>query len=74
MDKLLTSLSYEMVISPREPGALIEDPKDAPILNAAILAEVDMIISGDKHFLRLDMEYPKVMTPMAYLEFIETAQ
>ena len=27
--------------------------KDAPILNAAILEDVDIVISGDKHFFRL---------------------
>jgi putative PIN family toxin of toxin-antitoxin system len=68
LDKLLTSLGYEMVVSPREANNLIDDPKDSPILNAAILADVDVIISGDKHFLRLDIERPKIMTPTAYLE------
>ena len=68
LDKLLTSLVYEMVISPREPNSLIDDPKDSPILNAAILADVDVIISGDKHFLRLDMERPRIMAPAAYFE------
>jgi predicted nucleic acid-binding protein len=68
LDKLLTSLSFETVIAPREPNGLIVDPKDAPILNAAILAEVDIILSGDKHFLQLNMDYPKVLTPTAYVE------
>ena len=73
LDKLLTSLGYEMVVSPRDPNYLIDDPKDSPILNAAILADVDIIISGDKHFLRLNMERPKVMTPAAYLVKNENA-
>ena len=68
LDKLLASLCYEMVVAPREPSDLIDDPKDSPILNAAILAGVDVIISGDKHFLRLDLEYPKIISPAAYLE------
>ncbi|MCL2081015.1 MAG: putative toxin-antitoxin system toxin component, PIN family [Oscillospiraceae bacterium] len=67
LDKLLTSLGYALVVAPRG-GASIADPKDAPILNAAILEEVDVIISGDDHFLSLNLERPKVLTPAQYLE------
>ncbi len=70
LDRLLTSLGYSLVVAPRGTGAPIADPKDAPILNAAILEDVDIIISGDRHFLSLDMERPKVLTPAGYLEAI----
>jgi predicted nucleic acid-binding protein len=56
------------IIAPREASKLIEDPKDAPILNAAILESVDIIVSGDRHFLSLDIETPKVSTPQDYLK------
>ena len=69
LDELLNTMVYETVIAPRSPQSLIADPKDAPILNAAILHEVDVIISGDKHFLQLDMEHPKVLKPAEFLEF-----
>ena len=62
-DVLLAQLSYELVIAPKEPSKLMQDPKDQPILNAAIMAEVDVIVSGDKHFLKLDLERPKTMSP-----------
>jgi putative PIN family toxin of toxin-antitoxin system len=62
VEVLLAQLSYEMVIAPKEPSKLISDPKDQPILNAAIMAGVDVIVSGDKHFLKLDMERPKPMS------------
>ena len=39
------------MVAPQEAGKLLRDPKDQPILNAAILAQVDIVISGDKHFL-----------------------
>jgi putative PIN family toxin of toxin-antitoxin system len=71
LDKLLTSLGYSLVVAPRGGGAAIADPKDAPILNAAIMENVDVIISGDSHFLSLDMKRPKVMTPAQYLEIAE---
>lgn len=68
MDKLMAELAYETVIAPREPSSLIADPKDAPILNAAIISGVDLILSGDKHFLQLDAEHLRVLAPAAYLE------
>jgi putative PIN family toxin of toxin-antitoxin system len=71
LDRLLTSLGYSLVVAPRGDGAPIADPKDAPILNSAILENVDVIISGDSHFLSLDLERPKVMTPAQYLEAAE---
>ena len=71
LDKLLISLGYSLVVAPRGNGSVISDPKDAPILNSAILEGADIIISGDKHFLSLGLEHPKVMTPAQYLETIE---
>ena len=70
VDVFLAELAYELVPAPVSPQKLIDDPKDAPILNAAILADVDIIISGDKHFTSLDIERPKVMKVAEYLEFI----
>jgi putative PIN family toxin of toxin-antitoxin system len=67
IDVLLTSMTYTLVPTPLFPQKLISDPKDAPILNAAIIEGVDIIISGDKHFLNIDMEHPKTMTAAAYL-------
>lgn len=66
IDVLLAQLSYELVITPQAPGKLIEDPKDQPILNAAIMADVDVIVSGDKHFLKLDLERPKTLSPAQF--------
>lgn len=67
LDKFLTTLAYSLVVAPRG-SAPIADPKDAPILNSAILEDVDILISGDKHFLNLTLERPKVLTPAQYLE------
>ena len=72
LDKLLVSLGYDLVVAPREPSKLIADPKDAPILNAAILEGVDIIVSGDHHFTQLDIEQPKPMTPAQYMELTES--
>ena len=66
-NNLLETLGYELVAAPRE-GLVMVDPKDSPILNAAINANVDFIISGDKHFLALDLERPQVLSPAKYYE------
>ena len=66
-DKLLASLGYELIAAPRY-GLVMSDPKDSPILNAAILADVDIIVSGDRHFLSLDMERPAILSPTKHLE------
>ncbi|HBW33926.1 MAG TPA: putative toxin-antitoxin system toxin component, PIN family [Desulfosporosinus sp.] len=72
VDVFLAELGYDLVLAPEYPQKLISDPKDQPILNAAIVENVDIIISGDKHFLRLDMERPRTMNATQYLEWLET--
>ena len=68
IEVFLARLAFEIVIAPREPGKLIQDPKDHPILNAAIIADVDIIISGDKHFLQIDLDHPKTVSVSQFLE------
>lgn len=46
----------------------MRDKKDQPILNAAVIADVDIIITGDKDFLCLDLERPKCITAAQFLE------
>ena len=66
---LLAELSYELIPAVDHTEKLIRDAKDQPILNAAIVADVDIILTGDKDFLSLDMEHPKCMTAADFLEF-----
>jgi putative PIN family toxin of toxin-antitoxin system len=66
-DALLLSLAYTEVRSNRTTSRLIIDQDDAPILNAAIAGDVDIIISGDKHFLSLDIVKPAIMNPATFL-------
>lgn len=47
---------------------MIRDAKDQPILNAAIVSDVDIILTGDKDFLSLEMEHPKCMTVAQFFE------
>lgn len=55
----MAELSFELIPAAYHAEKLIRDAKDQPILNAAIIADVDIILTGDKDFLCLDIEYPK---------------
>lgn len=65
---LLAELSYELIPAVYHVEKLIRDAKDQPILNAAIVANVDIILTGDKDFLSLDMEHPKCLTAAQFLQ------
>ena len=65
---LLAELSYELIPAVDHAEKLIRDAKDQPILNAAVISNVDIILTGDKDFLSLEMEHPKCMTAAQFLE------
>ncbi len=65
---LLTELSYELIPAVPHAQKLMRDVKDQPILNAAILYNIDIILTGDKDFLSLDMNYPRCMTVAQFLD------
>lgn len=65
IDRFLSRLSYELVYTPAElPQGLfdIRDPKDYPVLYTAIAEDADVFITGDKDFLCVEAERPKIMT------------
>ena len=66
--KFLPEMSYELVPAVDHAEKLIRDAKDQPILNAAIVSDVDIILTGDKDFLSLEMEHPRCMTVAQFLE------
>lgn len=65
---LLAEMSYELIPAVDYAEKLIRDAKDQPILNAAIISDVDIILTGDKDFLSLDMEHPKCMSVTQFFE------
>lgn len=67
-DVLFAEMSYELIPAVFHPEKLIRDAKDQPILNAAIVYDVDIILTGDKDFLSLNMEHPKCMTAAQFLK------
>ena len=66
LDKLFAKLRYELVSAPRLGEIQMRDVKDQPILNAAIEYNVDVLVTGDKHFLELDIEIPQICTPSEF--------
>ena len=65
---LIAELPYELIPAVDHAEKLIRDAKDQPILNAAIVADVDVILTGDKDFLSLNMEHPQCLTVAKFLE------
>ena len=72
LDEFLRQLSYELIYSPLEIDKtglpLIRDEKDYPILMSAIDADIDVLVSGDKDFSRVDCERPEILTPLRFRE------
>ena len=72
VEKFLTVLSYELEYSPKDyegtPLFEIRDEKDYMVLHTAIIAYVDILITGDKDFKEIQIERPEIMTPREFLE------
>ncbi len=61
LDDLFAQMRYELVAAPRTGEIIIRDVKDQPILNAAITHNVEVLVTGDKHFLELDLATPQII-------------
>jgi putative PIN family toxin of toxin-antitoxin system len=66
LENFLRRLNFEMAFTPNEidPDIYpkIRDKNDYPILASAIIAEVDVFVTGDKDFSVLDLDNPEIMT------------
>jgi len=49
----------------------LRDAKDEPILASAILADVDILITGDKDFADVKIDRPIILTPAAFLKSLK---
>lgn len=73
LDKFLSLalLTLELVPIPLDEAATeekIRDTNDRPILRAAIAANADILLTGDKDFLESGVNHPKMMTPADFLD------
>ena len=69
MDIFLKKLSYSLFVHEEvkcKKYPHIRDDNDIPILVNAIESDVDLLITGDKDFIGINIEKPKIMTPREY--------
>ncbi|MCI6947429.1 MAG: putative toxin-antitoxin system toxin component, PIN family [Oliverpabstia sp.] len=67
----LALMTLEMVPTPVEEyhsEMQIRDINDRPILRAAIHANADILLTGDKDFLESGLENPKIMTAIDFVQ------
>ena len=70
IDQFLSKLSFELVYTPHKmQGGVFEirDNADYPVLYTAIVENVDILITGDKDILTVEVEKPEIMTPAEFL-------
>lgn len=68
----LALMTLEMVPTPVEEyhsEMQIRDINDRPILRAAIHANADILLTGDKDFLESGLENPKIMTAIDFVQY-----
>ena len=69
---LYTALSvFDIVATPEdvvEAEAKIRDPKDRPILRAALNAGADLFLTGDKDFLESSVTDPRIISVPEFLD------
>ena len=71
-EQFLRKLDFELTLTPayidEDIYPKIRDKKDYPILAAAVIADVDVFISGDSDFSATDLERPEIMTITEFAE------
>ena len=71
VERFLHDFTFERIPTPQAPEMAplpeIRDPKDAPILAAAILEKADVLVTGDKDFLVLSISEPRIMTMAEFM-------
>ena len=72
LERFFTELPFELVYTPKtldmDELPIVRDPKDSPILATAMLENVDVLVTGDKDFLVLDVEMPDIVNMTEFLE------
>jgi len=72
MEKFLQELPFELVYTPEQIDLSkypdMEDKKNLPILVSAIIENVDVLISGDTDFTKLNIDNPEIMLSRKFVE------
>ena len=71
LESFLLKLPFELVYTPQTVNAsnlfTIRDADDEKVLYSAIIADVDILLTGDKDFSDVDVEKPEILTPHDFL-------
>lgn len=70
-ERFLGGLEFETIEIPlhiADDVLRIRDPKDYPILYAAVHGDIDVFITGDKDFNDLGLPHPEILTPSEFLQ------
>lgn len=71
LEIFLSELSCDLVYTPKKIDETkypyIRDINDLPILVSALIADVDMLITGDKDFYEVDIEKPQIVSPAEFM-------
>lgn len=68
LNTFLSELSFTLIPAVYSRDITMRDAKDQPILNAAIVEDVDIILTGDKDFLSLNLERPECISVAEFWE------
>lgn len=72
LESFFLELPFELVYTPKsldlEMFPKMRDTKDSPILATVIMEDVDVLLTGDKDFLVLDVETPEILTMTEFLQ------
>ena len=72
IERFITWALLEVVSTPGEDKRaetenMIRDVKDRPILRAALVSKVDILITGDKDFLESGVKNPQIVTAAEFI-------
>ena len=73
LERFLALAQYDLITLTLEDEAVdeeknIRDVSDRPILRAALKAQVDIFVTGDKDFLESGLQNPKIMSAAQFLQ------
>jgi len=72
IELFLQQVQYTLIRTPSvnilDTDIIMRDEEDYPIMASAIIADVDVLITGDKDFRGLDLERPEILTISEFIK------
>ena len=70
IERFFEDYPYTLIETPINNGAplvRIRDKKDYPIVHAAIIAQIDVLVTGDKDFFDVEIDCPLILSPADFM-------